>query len=65
MNPATVYAWVTTGAKYGACSDISIFISEMFKNRMCVFMAVGMNPELSIFVDITLFFFLLDQQSEY
>jgi len=36
MNPGKACAWVTTGAKYGACSYISIFISEMFKNGMCV-----------------------------
>jgi hypothetical protein len=53
MNPGKVFAWVTTGAKYGACSHISILISETFKNRMCVVMAVGMHPDLSIFVDVT------------
>lgn len=36
MNPGKAYAWVTNGAKYGACSDMSIFISEAFKNRMYV-----------------------------
>jgi hypothetical protein len=53
MNPGKAYAWVTTGAKFGACSDISIFISETFKNNVCSrVMAVGVRPGLSIFADV-------------
>jgi len=32
MSPGKVYASVTTGANYGAWSDVSIFILETFKN---------------------------------
>jgi len=54
MNPGKAYAWVTTGANYGASSDISIFISETFKKQnVCRVMAVAVDPDLSVYVDVT------------